>query len=117
MLASPFSVAENPNPIKQIRYCFFPGSMAPMTGPLFLHTGVDVRVMAATNRNPEETVAAGGFRRDFCKRINQMTTAGPPLRERWEHRRPGTLRELQNSVCPMCAASGDKGPLVGYAGL
>jgi DNA-binding NtrC family response regulator len=88
---------------------------------------VDVRVIAATNRNLPELIAAGQFREDFLYRLRVIHLEVPPLRLRRDeipvlvnhfitrtHRRasftaeamealcryrwPGNVRELQNVV-------------------
>jgi two-component system response regulator HupR/HoxA len=89
---------------------------------------VDVRIIAATNRNLEADVASGRFRQDLYYRIAGITFHMPSLRERPQdiplivagmfkesalagrrfsaeamkclvaHRWPGNVRELQNEV-------------------
>jgi two-component system, NtrC family, response regulator PilR len=49
---------------------------------------VDVRVLAATNRNVEEDVRVGRLRQDLYYRLNVIRIAVPALRERVEDIRP-----------------------------
>jgi transcriptional regulator with GAF, ATPase, and Fis domain len=50
---------------------------------------VDVRIIAATNRNLDEMVLRGEFRRDLLERLSQLKLHVPPLRER-----PRDIREI-----------------------
>jgi two-component system, NtrC family, response regulator PilR len=47
-------------------------------------TKVDVRIIAATNRNLEDMVQKGGFRQDLYYRLNVINIKSPPLRDRAE---------------------------------
>jgi DNA-binding NtrC family response regulator/tetratricopeptide (TPR) repeat protein len=56
------------------------GEIAPLGEPSALT--VDVRIVAATNRNLEQMVRDGRFREDLFYRLNIIPIAIPPLRER-----------------------------------
>lgn len=47
-------------------------------------TPIDIRLISATNRNPDQLVARGEFRQDLLYRLNTITIELPPLRERRE---------------------------------
>ena len=55
----------------------------------------DFRLVSATNRNLEEMVAAGQFRKDLLYRIRSQEIELPPLRERGEDIRALTLHHLR----------------------
>lgn len=99
---------------------------------------VDVRVIAATNRNLAKMIKEEKFRMDLYYRINAFTIIVPPLRERksdimlivkslfdelgyinkgmddelknvlYNHKWEGNVRELNNCVEYMCHMSGGK---------
>ncbi len=64
---------------------------------------VDVRVLAATNRNVEDEVRSGRFRQDLYYRLNVIRIEVPPLRERRED-----IRLLADHFLARCAAEQGK---------
>ncbi|QKZ13845.1 sigma 54-interacting transcriptional regulator [Spirosoma sp. KUDC1026] len=56
---------------------------------------IDVRIIAATNRNVQQEVAEGRFRSDLYYRLNVFPIVVPPLRERTDDIQPLTLHFLR----------------------
>jgi DNA-binding NtrC family response regulator len=67
---------------------------------------VDVRIIAATNRDLDEEIRRGGFRSDLFYRLNVITLHLPPLRER-----PDDVPILAQHFVEKFAASRGREPL------
>jgi DNA-binding NtrC family response regulator len=67
---------------------------------------VDVRVIAATNKNLEKEIAGGHFREDLYYRINVVQIHSPPLRERRED-----LPDLMDTFLKEACARNGRKPL------
>jgi two-component system response regulator PilR (NtrC family) len=67
---------------------------------------VDVRLLAATNRNVEAAVAEGSFREDLYYRLNVIRIELPPLRER-----DGEVSRLAHRFLTRFALEMGRGPL------
>lgn len=69
---------------------------------------VDIRILAATNRDIEAAVEAGRFREDLCFRLNVIQVVVPPLRSR------GTdvLLLAKHFVASFAAGSGRQAPTI-----
>ncbi len=66
---------------------------------------VDVRILAATNRNLEQEMQDGRFRADLFYRLDVFTIAVPPLRDRIEDI-PIVVRELLSGIGEKMGLSG-----------
>jgi transcriptional regulator with GAF, ATPase, and Fis domain len=75
----------------------------------------DVRVIAATNRNPAKAVADGKLREDLYHRLNVFPIELPPLRQRMEDL-PALVKHLAQRVRPRQEMSFTPGALEALAG-
>jgi DNA-binding NtrC family response regulator len=78
-----------------------------------VETPVDVRVVAATNKDPEEAVAAGELRGDLYYRLNVFNILMPPLREHIEDVEPIAQKMIADmNERHSCTVSGIKDGLL-----
>ncbi len=70
---------------------------------------VDVRVIAATNRNLADDVAKGRFREDLFYRLNVINIEMPALRER-----KTDIPELAQFFVERCASDNDRPSVIGF---
>ncbi len=68
---------------------------------------IDVRFVAATNRDLEAEVARGAFRQDLFFRLNGVTVVVPPLRER-----PAEIEKLSHVFLAQSSRDRGKTPLL-----
>jgi len=66
----------------KILHCIESKAVNPLGGKAAV--SVDIRVIAATNQNPEDLISEGRFREDLYYRLNVARLYLPPLRERRE---------------------------------
>ena len=59
---------------------------------------IDVRLIAATNRDLPKDIAAGRFRADLYYRLNELSFVVPPLRERVDEIAPLTAHFITNAA-------------------
>jgi two-component system response regulator HydG len=75
----------------------------------------DVRLIAATNRDLEQAVAEGSFRRDLLYRINVLEVRIPPLRERADDIEALALHFLRAHGSPVSISAPALRALAAYA--
>jgi DNA-binding NtrC family response regulator len=76
-------------------------------------TPVDVRVVAATNKDPEQAVAAGELRGDLYYRLNVFNIQMPPLREHLEDIAPIAQKMIRDmNERHACSVTGIKESLL-----